>query len=119
MQGRPQDLGGGAKNFFFRFRNLHVAKRHAAHSEAIRIARGVRGHALPRNFFLKRCNLCVLECILIRFVFIFLQKLPFLYKKINISDTHLLCGISREEIFENLLRFGVYLETKMAIFIKK
>ena len=30
--------------------------------------------------------------------------------------------ISREEIFENLLRlmrFGVYFETKMAIFIKK
>ena len=34
----------------------------------------------------------------------------------------MLWGISREEIFENLLRlmhFGVYFETKMAIFIKK
>ena len=44
----------------------------------------------------------------------------FIYKK-NILDTHLLWGISREEIFENLLRlmrFGVYFETKMAIFIK-
>ena len=53
LQGRPQDLGGGgAKNFFFfRFRNLHVAKRHAAHGEAMRIARGVRGHAPPRKFF--------------------------------------------------------------------
>ena len=51
-QGRPQDLGGGgAKNFFFRFGNLHVAKRHAAHGEAMRIARGVRGHAPPRKFF--------------------------------------------------------------------
>ena len=33
----------------------------------------------------------------------------------------MLWGISREEIFENLLRlmrFGVYFETKMAIFIK-
>ena len=30
IQGRPQDLGGGgAKNIFFRFGNLHVAKRHA------------------------------------------------------------------------------------------
>ena len=28
-QGRPQDLGGGPKIVFFRFRNLHVAKRHA------------------------------------------------------------------------------------------
>ena len=42
---------GGAKNFFFRFGNLHVAKGHAAHGEAMRIARGVRGHALPRKFF--------------------------------------------------------------------
>ena len=42
---------GGAKNFFFRFGNLHVAKRHAAHGEAMRIARVVRGHAPPRNFF--------------------------------------------------------------------
>ena len=50
-QGRPQDLGGGgAKNFFFRFGNLHVAKRHAAHGEAMRIARGVRGHTPPRKF---------------------------------------------------------------------
>ena len=42
---------GGAKKFFFRFGNLHVAMRHAAHGEAMRIARGVRGHAPPRNFF--------------------------------------------------------------------
>ena len=48
--------------------------------------------------------------------------MPFFIKKINILDTHLLWGISREEIFENLLRlmrFGVYFETKMASFIKK
>ena len=52
IQGRPQDLGGGGpRNFYFRFRNLHVAKRHAAHGEAMRIVRGVRGHAPPRNFF--------------------------------------------------------------------
>ena len=51
-QGRPQDLGGGGpRNFFFRFGNLHVAKRHAAHGEAMRSARGIRGHAPPRNFF--------------------------------------------------------------------
>ena len=34
----------------------------------------------------------------------------------------MLWGISHEEIFENMLRwmrFGVYFETKMAIFIKK
>ena len=43
--------GGGPRIFFFRFGNLHVAKRHAAHGEAMRIARGVRGHAPPRKFF--------------------------------------------------------------------
>ena len=43
--------GGGQEFFFFRFGNLHVAKRHAAHGEAMRIARGVRGHAPPRKFF--------------------------------------------------------------------
>ena len=42
---------GGGQEFFSRFGNLHVAKRHAAHGEAMRIARGVRGHAPPRNFF--------------------------------------------------------------------
>ena len=47
---------GGARIFFFRFGNLHVAKRHAAHGEAMRIARGVGG-MLPREIFLKRCNL--------------------------------------------------------------
>ena len=39
-QGRSQDLGGGAKNFFFRFGNLHVAKRHAGHGEGMRFGRG-------------------------------------------------------------------------------
>ena len=43
--------GGGQEFFFFRFENLHAAKRHAAHGEAMRFARGVRGHAPPRNFF--------------------------------------------------------------------
>ena len=41
---------GGGQEFFFRFGNLHVAKRHAAHGKAMRIARGVRGHAPPRKF---------------------------------------------------------------------
>ena len=53
---------GGAKNFFFRFGNLHVAKRHAAHGEAMRFARGVRGHATPRNFF-KMVQFGALWCI--------------------------------------------------------
>ena len=52
IQGRPQDLAGGGQKFiFFRFGNLHVAKRHAAHGKAMRFARGVRGHAPPRKLF--------------------------------------------------------------------
>ena len=50
-QGRPQDLGGGGQEFFFRFGNLHVAKQHAAHGKAMRFAKGVR-----ENFY-KWCNL--------------------------------------------------------------
>ena len=73
MQGSPQDLGGGAKILFSRFGNLHVAKRHAAHGEAMRIARGFGG-MLPRENFLKRC---VLGCIFIRFCLYFFPKIPF------------------------------------------
>ena len=41
---------GGGQEFFLRFGNLHVAKRHAAHGEAMRFVRGVWGHAPPRKF---------------------------------------------------------------------
>ena len=62
--------GGGPRIFFFRFGNLHVAKRHAAHGEAtccawqsdmLRMAKpcallGGFGGMLPLENFLKRCN---------------------------------------------------------------
>ena len=51
VRGVPRIWQGGARNIVFRFGNLHVAKQHAAHSEAMRFARGIRGHAPPRNFF--------------------------------------------------------------------
>ena len=47
------------KNLFFRFGNLHVAKRHAAHGKALRFARGVLGHAHPRIFFFNGAFWCV------------------------------------------------------------
>ena len=63
-QGRPQDLaGGGARIFFFRFGNLHVAKRHAVHGQAMRFARGVRGHAPPRIFVFKMVQFGAFWCI--------------------------------------------------------
>ena len=44
-KGRPQDLGGrGGQEFFFQIWEF-------ACREAMRIARGVRGHAPPRKFF--------------------------------------------------------------------
>ena len=69
QQGRSQDLGGGAKNFFFRFGNLHVAKRHAAHGEAMRFNRKVwpSGACPSEEIFLNSAIWCVLLCILIRF----------------------------------------------------
>ena len=47
----PEFVRGGQEYFIFRFGNLHVAKRHAAHGEAMRIARGVWGHAPPEKIF--------------------------------------------------------------------
>ena len=79
IQGRPQDVGGGAKNFFFRSGNLHVAKL------------GGFGGMLPRENFLKQCNLVhfreYFDQILSLFFF---RNYHFLYKKINILDKLLL-----------------------------
>ena len=52
LQGVPRIWEGGPR-IFFRFGNLHVAKRYATYSEAmrkLRIARGF-GVMLPEKFF--------------------------------------------------------------------
>ena len=103
--------GGGVNIYFFIFGNLHVAKR-----QAMRFARGLRGHA-PPIIFLKWCNLVrfgvYLDQILTlkyfekyHFLYILKKNYHFLYKNnypfyinINISDTRLLWGNSCEEIF--------------------
>ena len=112
----------GAKSFLFRFENLHVAKRHAAHGEAMHIARGF-GSMLPREFFLKRCNLVRFKVYFDQILSLFFFKnYHFLHKKINVLDTLLLWGISYEEIFENMLLlmgFGVYLKLKWLFSLKK
>ena len=81
------------------------------------------GGMLPREIFLKRCNLVRFRVYFDQILSVFFFKnYHFLYKKINILDKLLLWGISHEEIFENMLRlmrFGVYFETKMAIFMTK
>ena len=107
----PGFVRGGAKNFFFRLGTLHVAKPCAL--------LGGFGGMLPRENFLKRCNLVRFRVYFDQILSLFFFKnYHFLYKKVNILDKLLLWGISREEIFENMLRlmrFGVYFETKMAI----
>ena len=100
---------GRAKNFVFRFGNLHVAKRHAAHGEAMRFVRGFGGMP-PREIFLKWCNLVrfgvYFDQILTlknfknyHFLYKKFKNCNFLYKRINILDTRLPWGnYSREEI---------------------
>ena len=63
LQGRPQDLAGGGQEFSFRFVNLHVAKRHAAHGEAMRFDRVVRGHSPPLKIFFKMVQFGAFWCI--------------------------------------------------------
>ena len=80
-QGRSQDLAGGGgrpKNDIFQIWKY-------ACREAMRFARGVRGHVPPIIFFLM------------------VQFGAVLYEKIYILDTRLLWGNSHEEIFENIL----------------
>ena len=73
------------------------------------------GGMLPRENFLKRCNLVLFRVYVDQILSLFFLNYHFLYKKNKILDTRLLWGISYEEIFENMLRlmrFGVYFETK-------
>ena len=102
---------GGGKNFFFRFENLHVAKQHAAHGEAMHFVRRVRGHGPPQEIFLKWCNFVRFGVYFDQILYLkniknyhFLYKnfknYNFLYKRINILDTRLLWGnYSREDCF--------------------
>ena len=84
--------GGGARIFFFRFGNLHVAE--------MRFARGIRGHDPPRNFF-KMVQFGAFGVYFDHILSLkYFKNYHFLYKIINILDTRLLWGnYSREEIF--------------------
>ena len=123
IRGVPRIWEGGGQEFFFSDLGICMSLR-----DMLRMAKpcallGGFGGMLPRENFLKRCNLVRFRVYFDQILSLFFsKKCHFLYKKTNILDTHLLWGISREEIFENLLRlmrFGVYFETKMTIFIKK
>ena len=108
--GASPGFGRGGQEFFFS--DLEIC-----------VLLGGSGACSPEKFFLNDAIWCVLGCILIRFcLYFFFKNYHFLYKKINILDKLLLWGITQQEIFENMLRlvrFGVYFETEMAIFMKK
>ena len=113
---------GGGQEIFFSDLGICMSR-----SDMLRMAKpcallGGFGGMFPRENFFKWCNLVRFRVYFDQILSLFFSKNAIFYIKINILDTHLLWGISREEIFENLLRlmrFGVYFETKMAIFIKK
>ena len=114
---------GGAKNFFLSYLEICMSR-----SDMLRMAKpcallGGFGGMLPRENFFKRCNLVRFRVYFDQILSLFFFKnYHFLNKKINILDKLLLWGITQQEIFENMLRlmrFGVYFETKMAIFMKK
>ena len=83
MQGRPQDLGGGgAKNFFFSDLGICMSR-----SDMLRMAKpcallGGFGGMLPRENFLKRCNLVRFRVYFDQILSLFFfKKCHFLYKK--------------------------------------
>ena len=126
VQGRPQDLGGGrAKNSFFQI--WEFACREATCCALL----GGFGGMLPREIFLKRCNLVRFRVYFDQILSLLFSKNAIFYIKNKYFRYTLVMGyaetspivnnyqhLSREEIFENLLRlmrFGIYFETKMAI----
>ena len=73
-QGRPQDLGGGGpRNYFFQIWEF-------ASSEAMRILGGFGG-MLPRENFLKRCNLVRFRVYFDQILSLFFSKNAIFYIK--------------------------------------
>ena len=90
MQGRSQDLGGGARIFFFRFGNLRLAKPCALV--------GGFGGMLPRENFLKCSNLVRFSVYLDQIVSLKIFKnYHFLYK--NFKNYHFLYNFFLNAIF--------------------
>ena len=82
VQGRPQDLGGGgAKNFFFSDLGICMSR-----SDMVRMAKpcaflGGFGGMLPREKFLKRCNLVRFRVYFDQILSLFFSKNAIFYIK--------------------------------------
>ena len=123
IRGVPRIWEGGGQEIFFSDLGICMSR-----SDMLRMAKpcallGGFGGMLPRENFLKRCNLVRFRVYFDQILSLFFSKNAIFYiKNKYFRYTFVMGYISREEIFENLLRlmrFGVYFETKMAIFIKK
>ena len=82
LQGRPQDLGGGGPRIFFSDLGICMSR-----SDMLRMAKpcallGGFGGMLPRENFLKRCNLVRFRVYFDQILSLFFsKKCHFLYKK--------------------------------------
>ena len=99
-RGVPRIWQGGLRIFLFKFGNLHVAKRHAAHGKAMHFVRGVRGYAPSRIFFKMvqfgafwTFGVCFDQILSLKnfknyhFLYKKFKNCNFLYKRITVLDT--------------------------------
>ena len=114
--------GFGRARYFFFILGICMSR-----SDMLRIARGFGG-MLPRENFLKRCNLVRFRVYFDQIWSLFFFKIIifyiyiYIYKKNQYFRYTLAMGYFSCRNFENMLRlmrFGVYFETKMAVVIKK
>ena len=82
-QGRPQDLGGGGQEFFFSDLGICMSQ-----SDMLRMAKscallGGFGGMLPRETFLKRCNLVRFRVYFDQICIYFFSKITIFYIKNN------------------------------------
>ena len=119
-RGVPRIWEGGGPRIFFSDLEICMSRSDMLRKPCALL--GGFGGMLPREIFLKRCNLVRFRVYFDQILSLFFSKNAIFYIKNKYFRYTFVMGISREEIFENLLRlmrFGVYFETKMAIFIKK
>ena len=92
-RGVPRIWEGGGQEFFFSDLGICMSR-----SDMLRMAKpcallGGFGGMLPRENFLKRCNLVRFSVYFDQILALFFSKNAIFYIKINILDTHLLWGI--------------------------
>ena len=114
-RGVPRIWERGGQEIFFSDLGICMSR-----SDMLRMAKpcallGGFGGMFPREIFLKRCNLMRFRVYFDQILSLFFSKNAIFYIKNKYFRYTFVRGISREEIFENLLRlmrFGIYLKLK-------